>query len=585
MQKTTARDFDFENYELSFWAQHAWWMAPLAVFALTVVLTVMSFPAFRMAPFAYGFAAPAIFWAMTRPTFKKFAWVMLGAQAASWIIILSWLHHVTWIGMFLLGAFVGVWIGVWHLALWWTARHIHGKPLLVRAAGMFGLAGLWVVVEWTRSWFLTGFPWLPLGASQWTVTPLLQIASFTGQKGISFVLIVFNFGFAAYFHRLFNERHTGLRKRSPEFIIAILVLLVAVMPFLADLFRHNRLVGQEGEQRYVRVALVQPDIPQSVKWNPEYAGLSIKVLDELTMRAVPTAPELIIWPEAATPVPLKGWPESERMLKWVEGLAARAKTPLLIGAVASEDPKDPDNTLFNEAFVIDPERGVQPGSYQKRRLVPFGEYVPLRSLLGWLSTFTDVSTGDTQPGTSAMPLSVETRTGKVKAGMLICYEDIFPYLGVANMYAGAEIQVVLTNNAWFGEGSAAYQHAAHSVMGAVETRRPIIRCGNNGWSGWIDEYGNIRGVMTNPLTPPNSPSPDGATIYFRGTQTFDVMRDPEWAGRDSFYVRHGEWFVLVSGMLVFFGYCMAQFYKPRDTTPPTYAETVTGEIPKFHLGS
>jgi len=343
-----------------------------------------------------------------------------------------------------------------------------------------------------------------------------------------------------------------------------------VMPFLADLFRHNRLVGQDGEQRYARVALVQPDIPQSVKWNPEYAGLSIKVLDELTMKSTKQAPELIIWPEAATPVPLTGWPDSPPMLKWVEDLATRAKTPLLIGAVASKDPKDPDNTLFNEAFVIDPERGgLQPDSYQKRRLVPFGEYVPLRSLFGWLSTFTDVSTGDTQAGTSARPLSVTTRNGTVKAGMLICYEDIFPFLGVANMYAGAEIQVVLTNNAWFGEGSAAYQHAAHSVMGAVETRRPIIRCGNNGWSGWIDEYGNIRGVMTD--TGDNT-----GTIYFRGTQTFNVMRDPDWIGRDSFYVRHGDWFVLLGGVLVFFGYCMAQFYKPRDTTPPTYAETVAG---------
>jgi len=574
MQKTTARDFDFEKYEPSFWALQAWWMAPLAVFVLTVVLTVLSFPVLSVGntirsfpPFAYAFAAPAIYWAMTRPAFKKFALVVLGAQAVSWIIILSWLHNVTWVGMFLLGAFVGAWIGVWHLALWWTARQIHQKPLLVRVAGMFGLAGLWVVIEWTRTWFLTGFPWLPLSASQWTVPALLQIAACTGQKGISFVLITFNFGFAAYWHRLFNEQHTGLRKRSPEFVIAVMVLLLAVMPFLPDLWRHNTL-RSEDLPRYARVALVQPDIPQSVKWNPDYASLSIDVLGKLTMASTKAAPEIIIWPEAATPVALKGWPDSPAMLKWVEDLAARAKTPLLIGAVSAHDAKDPDNTLFNEAFVIDPERGgLQPGSYQKRRLVPFGEYMPLRSVLGWLDKVTDAPGGDTQAGASATPLFVKTRNNTVAAGMLICYEDIFPNLGIANMYAGAEMQVVLTNNAWFGEGGAAYQHATHSVMGAVETRRPIVRCGNNGWSGWIDEYGNIRGVMTSDGTPQG-------TIYFRGTQTFDITRDPDWAGRDSFYVRHGDWFVLVSAALAFFGYAMAQFYKPRDHTPPTYAEIV-----------
>jgi len=560
MQQTTARDFDFENNEPSFWAMHAWWMAPLAVFALTVTLTVMSFPPFKTPPFAYAFAAPLVYWALTLPRFKTFALVMLAAQIVAWTIILSWLRHVTWGGLFLLGPFVGAWIGVWYLALWWMARRIHGKPLLVRAAGMFGLAGLWVVIEWTRTWLLGGFPWLPLGASQWTVPPLLQIASYTGQGGIAFVLVMFNFGFAAYFHRLFNEKHRGLRKRSPEFMIAMLVLLAAVMPLLPET------IGQKREH-YARVALVQPAIPQSVKWNPEYATMSIDVLGQLTMASTFYAPEIIIWPEAATPVAIKGWPDSPAMQKWVEDLATKAKTPLLIGAVASQDAARADDTFFNGAFVVDPaQNGLQSRTYQKRHLVPFGEYVPLRPLLGWLSKITDAPGGDAQAGKSAAPLFIKTRTGVVAAGMLICYEDIFPNLAVANVYAGAETHVVLTNNGWFGEGGAAYQHAAHSVLRAVETRRPVIRCGNDGWSGWIDEYGKIQAVMLN----------TAGSIYHRGVQKFDITRDANWSGRDSFYVRHGDWFVLVSAALAFFAYAMAQFYKPRDTTPPTYAETVTG---------
>ena len=559
MQKTTARDFDFEKHEQSFWAQQAWWMGPPAVFILTVVLTVMSFPPFHTPEFAYVFASPLVFWALTRPDFKKFALVALAAQVVSWVVILWWLHNVTWAGLFLLGPFVGVWIGVWYLALWWTARRVHEKPFAVRAAGMLGLAGLWVVIEWTRTWLLGGFPWLPLGASQWQRAVLLQIASFTGQGGISFVLMTFNFGFAAYFHRLFNKKYSGLRRRSPEFELAAFVLLVPLAVFFLTALQHR-------SERYARVALVQPDIPQSVKWNQAYADMSLDALGKLTMASVFTAPELVIWPEAAPPYAIKGWQDSDQIRKWVENLAARAKTPLLIGSVASEDAARADDTVYNGAFVIDPAQGgLQAGGYKKRRLVPFGEFVPLRFLLGWLSKVSDAPGGDVQPGNSAAPLLVKTRTGMVAAGMLICYEDIFPNLAVANVYAGADSQIVITNNGWFGEGGAAYQHAAHSVLRAVETRRPVIRCGNSGWSGWIDEYGHIRGVMTS----------NAGTIYYRGTQTFDVMRDPDWAGRDSFYTQHGDWFVLVSATLAFLGYTMAQFYKPRDHTPPTYAETVT----------
>ena len=558
MLKTTARDFDFEKHEASYWAQQAGWMAPLAVFVLTVVVTVMSFPPFKMPPFAYMFAAPLVYWALTRPSFKKFALVMFAAQMVAWTIILSWLHHVTLAGLFLLGPLVGAWIGAWYLALWWTARRIHEKPLLVRASAMLGLAGLWVIIEWTRTWLFGGFPWLPLGASQWTVTPLLQIASYTGQGGIAFVLVTFNFGFAAYFHRLFNERHTGLRKRSPEFVIALLILLAAVMPLLSEM------IGQQRSQ-YARVALIQPSIPQSLKWNPEHAATSLNVLGELTMLSTRMAPELVIWPEAALPIPLKGWPDSALMQKWVEDLASKAGRPLLVGALAADDPARPDHTIFNGAFVIDPARGgLQPDSYRKRHPVPFGEFVPLRPLLDWLSKITDAPGGDMQPGKSAAPLLVRTRNTLFAAGMLICYEDIFPRLAVSNIYAGAEVHVVITNNAWFGEGGAAYQHAAHSVLRAVETRRPVIRCGNSGWSGWIDEYGKIQGVMTNAA----------GSIYHRGAQTFEITRDASWIGRDSFYVRYGDWFVLLSALLAFFGYAMAQFYKPRDNTPPTYAEPV-----------
>ena len=111
------------------------------------------------------------------------------------------------------------------------------------------------------------------------------------------------------------------------------------------------------------------------------------------------------------------------------------------------------------------------------------------------------------------------------------------------MRSGADVLAVLTNSAWYGEGGAAYQHAAHAVLRAVETRRPVLRCGNGGWSGWIDEFGGVRSVVTN----------EAGTIYFRGTRTVSVTRDQRWIGQESVYVRYGDWFVLLCFGLALLG--------------------------------
>ncbi|HXA79910.1 MAG TPA: apolipoprotein N-acyltransferase, partial [Opitutaceae bacterium] len=176
-----------------------------AVFVLTVVLTVLMFPPYNTPEFAYAFAGPALFWAYERPRFKPYALTLFAAQAVAWSILLSWLHHVTWLGLFLLGPFMGAWTGLWYLGAWWVLPRMRGRPALLRLLAMLGLGGLWVLIEWSRTWFLGGFPWLPLAASQWQRSAVLQIAAWTGAWGVSFILIVFNLGFAAYFHRALRD--------------------------------------------------------------------------------------------------------------------------------------------------------------------------------------------------------------------------------------------------------------------------------------------------------------------------------------------------------------------------------------------
>ena len=446
------------------------------------------------------------------------------------------LHHVTWLGLLLLGPFIGVWVGLWYLAAWWTLPRMVGKPTPTRLAALLGLAGAWVILEWTRTWVLGGFPWLPLAASQWTMVSMLQIAAYTGAGGVSFVVVAVNLGFAAYAHRLFREGATGLNKRSQEFFLALFLVLACFSVHVQQTF--NRVYYNVP---LARVAVVQPYIPQTLKWDPASDRSIIEVLTRETLAAAATKPDLILWPEAATPWRIKG---DDDMRRLVEELARRAGVPIVLGSIAVERGAQGED-WYNGAFVVTPDRGLRTEYYAKRHLVPFGEFVPLRFLLGWLEKVVPVG-GDFTPGTSAAPLSVPVRGEPTAIGPLICYEDIYPGLARDAVRADASALIVLTNNGWFGEGGAAQQHAAHSVLRAVETRRPLIRCGNGGWSGWIDEFGAVRSVATD----------DNGSIYFRGTRTITVTRDSRWIGQDSVFVAHGQWFLLVSVGLVLFAFLL-----------------------------
>lgn len=529
-----------------FWQRHADVLWALGVFVCTVVLTVASFPPMRAPEFAYAFAAPAIFWAYLQPGFRLYLGTMFAAQAVAWTILLGWLHHVTIGGLLLLGPFVGAWVGVWYLAVWWVMPRLRGREPGIRVLAVIGLAALWVIVEWSRTWLLGGFPWLPLSASQWQRPILLQVAAYTGAYAISFILIVFNLGFAAYAHRLLREKEIGLRKRSPEFMAALLVLMFPTFLLLSDIFGQQR-------QDMARVAVIQPYIPQQVKWDPAKGPGILEILDTLTTNAAITRPDLIIWPEAVTPWAVRG---DDNARAFAESLAAKVRTPILLGSIAIEDRGAANEAWRNGAFVVTPDFGLQREYYTKRRLVPFGEYVPLRPVLGWLRKFVEIG-DDFQAGDDARPLVVSLPTGPVVIGPLICYEDIYPRLATSSALAGAEILTVMTNNGWFGEGGAAYQHAAHSVLRAVETRRPVIRVGNGGWSGWIDEYGNIRATLTN----------DEGSVYFRGARVLTVSRDVRWLNRNSYYVEHGDWFIVLCAALALLGFAVVKIGKPEAPKP------------------
>jgi len=548
----------------TFVRRHAEALSALAVFVFTVVLTVIAFPGYHAPEAAYVMLVPGIFWAYTKPRLKVFAWTLGAAQAVAWTVILGWLHHVTWGGLLGLGPFVGIWIGLWYLGAWWTMPRLIGQPTVNRLVAMCGLGGLWVVIEWTRTWFLSGFPWLPLAASQWQRPSILQIAAYTGSWGVSFVLVAANIGFAAYAHRLFRENVTGFNKRSQEFFLAIFLLLGCLCVHFQDAFGRAHYWEPLG-----RVAFVQPYIPQAVKWDETKAPAIAQVLRDTTLQAAATRPDLILWPEASTPWAIHGDPSVQR---FVESLAHEAHAPLLLGSVAVENARTPQEKWYNGAFVVSPDFGLQHDYYAKRHLVPFGEYVPLRPIFGWMSKFVPIG-DDFSAGDDSSPLVVNVHKQSVVFGPLICYEDVFPDLARYSVREGSNVLVVATNDAWYGEGSAAYQHAAHAVLRAVETRRPVLRCGNGGWSGWIDEFGLIRAVLTRDASGVVRTDPrkaDSGTIYFRGTASVNITRDSRWVTAQTFYTQHGDWFVVVSAVLAAFAISLLLLAdKTRAATPPS----------------
>ena len=504
---------------------------PLGVFVSTTFFYVILFPPFNFPEVAFIFAIPVITWALWRPKLLPFAITAVASGFVSWLILIWWLRHVTWVGMTLLSFVTGMFWAAWALAAWWVVPRIVGRPYYLRIMGLAGLAGVWVLLEWSRTFFLSGFPWLPLAASQWQRPAMLQIISYTGSYGISFVLIFFNLGIVFYVRQIMTQKRTSewWRRLCPEFYCALSMLLGAASMVIWQGF------FEQDHRPMFRAGMIQPYTMQPDKWDSSKADANLATLERQTLFADALGAELIVWPETVTPWPVKGHQE---MRRWTEELMARLDKPALIGNLALQD-----GEWHNAVFVVSPRLGVLNPYYRKRKLVPFGEYVPFQRLFPFIKKFVPIE-GSFVPGNEPEVLPLEVGGRIYHVGSLICYEDIFPALARESVKAGADFLFVATNNAWYGEEGGAYQHAAHSVLRAVETRRPVLRCGNAGWSGWIDEFGNVRKVMLDP----------SRGVYFRGTDIIAMSRDHNWTNRLSFYTRYGDWFVAVCAVLSVLGF-------------------------------
>jgi len=332
---------------------------------------------------------------------------------------------------------------------------------------------LWVGLEYLRSFLLTGFPWASLGYSQYRILPLVQLADLTGVYGISFLIALANV-VAYLLLRKFAKK--GEDDVYPVRSAAVLVVLLAVVLVYGSL---RLRVPETGEP--LKVSLIQGNIDQGIKWDPDFMEATIAIYERLTRQAAAGGADLVVWPESATPFFFQE--ESPQSFR-IKALAREIRSSLLIGSPAYEEGFS-RRRLFNSAFLVSPQGEVL-GRSDKVHLVPFGEYVPLAKLLPFVHKLV-VGVGDFSPGDKITPLI----TAKGKLGVLVCFEGIFPELSRQYVRKGAEVLVNITNDAWYGRSSAPYQHLSMSVFRAVENRVPLVRAANTGITAIIDKNGRI----------------------------------------------------------------------------------------------
>jgi apolipoprotein N-acyltransferase len=370
----------------------------------------------------------------------------------------------------LLVAYVGIYVGIFAAGwAWGVKRWPRGVLLLVPA--------LWVALEWLRAQALSGFPWASLGYSQYVNRSLIQMAEFTSVYGVSFALVLGNVVVVQLLQGV--TQRPWYRMGLP----CMLATLGLIAVWGGGWWRLQQpLQGAGTPATEVGVALIQGNIDQGQKWDPKAQEAVVAIYHRLTREAAadPNV-DFIVWPEAATPFFFASdRPFQARLLHLVREMGR----PLLFGSptYARTDGQD---SMYNSAFLVGPDATVR-GRYDKIHLVPFGEYIPLRGMLFFLDKLV-YGIGDFRRGEDYTVMAIP----QGRFGVLICFEVIFPDLVRHFVDRGAQFLVNLTNDAWFGNSPASYQHLSMVVFRAIENRVPVVRAANTGISAVIDPTGRV----------------------------------------------------------------------------------------------
>jgi apolipoprotein N-acyltransferase len=360
----------------------------------------------------------------------------------------------------------------------------------------------WVACEGLRGYGDMAFPWGNLGCSLTGFPFLIQFADIAGVFGVSFWLVLLN----ALLFEAISARRDPVRCRR----LAVAWVAVFGLVNLYNTVRWFRGITPAG---YQEVAVIQPNVPQKIKWDDRYAR---QILEHMfTMNAVATtnSTNLVVWPETAIPYYID---ESKRFQLTQMGTLPQGNTYVLTGLLTSSRDRQGQVHYFNAAALFN-SQGERLGVYKKMYLVPVAEKYPFRSTFGFTRAFFpihDISYGAMDAGTE---LTVFRLPGASFSAM-ICYESVYPQVSRKLRLAGSNFLVNITNDAWFGHSFAPSQHASFLVLRAIENREAIVRCGNTGISGFVDPLGRWQQktkIFTETIISQKVPITDKLTFYTR----------------------------------------------------------------------
>jgi apolipoprotein N-acyltransferase len=369
---------------------------------------------------------------------------------------------------------------------------------------LFG-ACMWVLLEYIRTYFLTGFPWMLVGYSQFEFSEIIQIAEFTGVYGVSFLVIFCNLCFYFWI----------LKPKSNRYLYTALTLVIAVALFgVVRVYRFKFF----GDKKY-SVTVVQPNIDQNKKWDTAYEDEIISKLKKYAYEIAENKTDLVLWPEAVMPGFI---PNSEETYDNAKSIVSIAGGLNIIGS-----PHDEDHESYNSVLAFEDSNGYK-AVHNKNHLIPFGEFIPFRK---FFARFFGVlnQMGDFLRGKDTNVFD----NGQIYVGSTICSENFFPDISRRFVLSGAKVLTNHTNDAWFFDTAAPYQHFMMNVFRAVENRKDVTVSANSGISGIIEASGIIIDRM-----------PSSKNALLKGAFYQNDFK--------TFYTKFGDVFVYLCIGLIFF---------------------------------
>ncbi|MDO6823222.1 apolipoprotein N-acyltransferase [Marinobacter sp. 1_MG-2023] len=429
---------------LTFSPFHLWWLGPVSI--LLILLVTIPLPAKKL--FAAGWLTG----------------LGLFASGASWVYIsISEFGNTPIpVSVLLTAAFVAGLALFPAIAFWFWGNL--AKASAVRRLILF--PAIWILGDWLRGWLLTGFPWLYLGTAH-TDGPLAGLAPVVGVHGLTFWIATSGAAIFAAGWLIAKQRHTS----------AGILIVATLVPWLAAPAL-NRVDWTDISNEPTSVAAMQGNIPQLMKWDPEF--LKDQIVAYLGMTEPYWDTDLILWPETAIPIPQD---QAGKIIEHIKENLGEDSTLITGIPWYGVSARTGEFTYHNSITAIGNGNGI----YHKQKLVPFGEYVPLEGILRGLIGFFDLPMSSFTPGPQGQGPLIANNT---RVMPFICYEVAYPDF-LARNAVNSDLLLTISNDGWFGDSVGPLQHLQIARMRALETGRYMIRGTNNGVTAIIDHRGQI----------------------------------------------------------------------------------------------